>query len=392
MAQVLVIEDNETIREGISQILQRMGHTARGAANGLEGLKLFTQSRPDFVITDLKMDGLDGIEVLRRIKELAPDAIVMVLTAAGTVEAAVEAMKLGAFDFITKPISYDFLRMKVTSAIDVAKMRAENRYLRSELDRSFPETLLGSSAAFRKIKEAIQKVASTESTILLRGEGGTGKELIARTIHAKSRRSAKSFIRINCSGLSERALELQLFGHEREVVPEDSSQKTGLLELADGGTVMFDEVSDVAPSLQQRLGRFFQDRTFERIGSSNLLKSDVRIIVSTRKDLEREVREGRLREDLYHRIQIVPIDVPPLRERLDDFPQLAEFFLKKLAEKTGRQIEIDPPAMALLRLYSWPGNIRELKNTMERFSVLAPENRVRIEDLPSHIKNMSTSR
>lgn len=386
MAQILVIEDNVTMREGIAQILSRVGHDVRAAAGGKEGVSLFQQNSPDFVITDLKMEDMDGIGVLKRIREISPDALVMIITAFGTIEIAVEAMKLGAFDFITKPFPPDLLRVKVAGALDFARMRAENIFFRSESQREHPDTMIGQSKVLREIREQIARAAPTDSTVLITGESGTGKELVARSIHAQSKRGQRPFIKVDCSALAEGVLESELFGHERGAFTGAIQRKQGRFELADGGTIFLDEIGEVSPGIQLKLLRVLQDRCFERVGGTRTLKVDVRVISATNKLLQNEIKTGRFREDLYYRLHIVPVHIPPLRERREDIPSLVEHFLSILAKKNGRKVTLTPEAMALFKAYPWPGNIRELENLLERLHVLTPGGIVGIDALPDELK------
>ncbi|HLG20975.1 MAG TPA: sigma-54 dependent transcriptional regulator [Bdellovibrionota bacterium] len=386
MAQILVIEDNETMRDGIVQILARTGHDAKPARGGREGLTLFDQYAPDFVITDLKMEDMDGMAVLRKIKELSPEAVVMVITAFGTIETAVEAMKLGAFDFITKPFPPDLLRVKVTQALDIAKMKAENLFLRDESRHVFPDSMIGESRLLQNIRDQILRVAPTDSSVLITGESGTGKELVAREIHEQSKRARKPFVKVDCSALAEGVLESELFGHERGAFTGAIQRKPGRFELADGGTLFLDEVGEVPPGVQLKLLRVLQDRCFERVGGTRTLKVDVRILSATNKNLLERIRQGQFREDLYYRLHIVPIQLPPLRERRADIPLLVEHFLKKWNRKAGRRVQISPEAMVRLQAYQWPGNIRELENLLERTVVMARHDVIHVDDLPDGLK------
>jgi two-component system response regulator HydG len=389
MAQILIIEDNETMREGISQILSRAGHDTRTAGGGLPGLEMFEQSAPDFTITDLKMEDLDGMEVLRRIRLLSPEAGVLVITAFGTIETAVEAMKLGAFDFITKPFSPEMLRLKVRSALEFGKTKDENRYLKAELDRDRPSTISGSSKPVRHLLDQIVRVAPADSTVLIIGESGTGKELVARAIHAQSKRASMPFIKVDCAALAEGVLESELFGHERGSFTGATHRKPGRFELADTGTIFLDEVGEIPLQIQLKLLRVLQDRAFERVGGTRTIRVDVRVLSATNKDLAEEVRAGRFREDLFYRLQVVPLSVPPLRSRREDIAGLIDHFLEKHARKGGRKLSITPDAMAALIAYDWPGNVRELEHLIERLFVLAPDNIIRPEDLPEGLKKIN---
>ncbi|MFH1017023.1 MAG: sigma-54 dependent transcriptional regulator [Pseudomonadota bacterium] len=382
MAQILVIEDNETMREGIAQILSRMGHDARTAGGGLKGVEMFEQSTPDFVITDLKMEDLDGMEVLRRIRQLSPEALVMVITAFGTIETAVEAMKLGAYDFITKPFSPEMLRLKVRSGLEYGKTREENVFLKAELEKDRPSFMAGGSKPMQNLLSQIARVAPSDSTVLITGESGTGKELVARALHAQSKRCDKPFIKVDCVALAEGVLESELFGHERGAFTGATHRKPGRFELADTGTIFLDEVGEIPPHVQTKLLRVLQDRSFERVGGTRTIRVDVRVLAATNKDLGEEVRAGRFREDLFYRLQVVPLCVPPLRERREDIPVLIDHFLAKHARKSGRRLEITPEAHLALKAHDWPGNIRELEHLIERLYVLTPGNVIDLPELP----------
>ncbi len=383
MAQILIIEDNETMREGITHILSRMGHDVRAASGGKQGVEMFEQNAPDFVITDLKMEDLDGLEVLQRIRRRSPEALVMMITAFGTIETAVEAMKLGAYDFITKPFSPEMLRLKVRSALEYGKTRDENRYLKAELEKDQPSLMVGNAKPMRDLYDQIARVAPSESTVLITGESGTGKELVARALHARSKRSERPFIKVDCSALAEGVLESELFGHEQGAFTGATHRKPGRFELADTGTIFLDEVGAISLNVQTKLLRVLQDRSFERVGGTRTIRVDVRVLSATNKDLNEEVRAGRFREDLFYRLQVVPLFVPPLRQRREDIPVLVQHFMAKHARKGGRNLSITPEAVSILEAHDWAGNIRELEHLIERLYVLTPGNVIDLPDLPN---------
>jgi len=386
MAQLLVIEDNATMREGIVRTLSKEGHEVTPASGGKEGVRLFREVAPDFVITDLKMEDMDGIDVLRQIRENHPEALVMIITAFGTIETAVEAMKLGALDFITKPFSPDLLRVKVNHALDVVKTKAENQFLRRENWGRFPKEMIGNSSSIMKVQEQVARVAPTDSTVLVTGESGSGKELVARALHAGSPRAKKQFIKVDCTALAEGLLESELFGHERGAFTGAVQRKPGRFELADGGTIFLDEIGEISPSTQVKLLRVLQDRCFERVGGTRTIRVDVRIVSATNKDLLKEVTKGRFREDLYYRLHIVPIHLPPLRERPSDIKPLVRHFCSQLALAHGNEKRVTEEAIAILRSYQWPGNIRELENVLERAFVLTPGREIGADQLPQSLK------
>ncbi len=385
MAHILIVEDNTTMREGIVQILSSMGHEVHGAPSGKEGLQYFHFAGPEFVITDLKMDDIDGMKVLKEIRETSPETIVMIITAFGTIELAVEAMKMGAYDFITKPFPPDLLRVKVAKGLELVRARAENTYFRQEQNKKISDSIIGDSAAMKEIKEQVAKASSVDSTVLITGESGTGKEVIARAIHAQSTRKDKPFIKVDCASLAEGILESELFGHERGSFTGATTRKQGRFELADRGTLFLDEIGNLSAQTQLKLLRVLQDKSFERVGGNKTLQVDVRIISATNVDLKKLIKEGTFREDLFYRLHIVPINLPPLRKRKTDIPTLVHHFGGKLSNKIGRPFEITPAALEMLKTYDWPGNIRELMNVLERISVLAKNQVIDVEDLPIEI-------
>jgi two-component system, NtrC family, response regulator HydG len=393
MATILIIDDNETIREGLSHVVKKMGHTPIIAASGREGLDKFKETRADFVITDLKMEGLDGVEVLRSVREIDPDCPAMIITAFGTVETAVEAMKLGAFDFLIKPFAPEVVRLKVERALELraarrgkARLEAENAYLRDEESQRFGE-MVGSTEAMRKVFAVIERVAKAETSVAIYGESGTGKELVARAIHARSRRAAGPFIKVNCGALAETLLESELFGHEKGAFTGAIKRKLGRFELADAGTLFLDEIGDVSPSLQTKLLRVLQEREFERVGGETTIKVDVRVVSATNKDLSKEVAEARFREDLFYRLQVVPIHLPPLRERKDDLALLVDHFIARLAPKTNPRVRgIEDAALGRLYAYRWPGNVRELANVIEQALVFTDGDRIPPDALPEALR------
>jgi len=400
VANIVVIDDNETMREGMGTIIRKMGHNVKSAANGSEGLAYVGQGHIDVVLTDLKMEGMDGIEVITRCRNINPEIIVLLITAYGSIETAVEAIKKGAFDFVQKPFSQEILRVKVNQALDHAKLsrrnellEQQNRYLRDLEAGGFTiDQIIGGSKSLEKIMKTVAKVALGDSTVYIEGESGVGKELIARAIHQLSPRKDKPFIKVNCSALAEGVMESELFGHEKGSFTGAIRRKIGRFELADGGTLFLDEVGDVSHLIQLKLLRVLQEREFERVGGQTTLTVDVRIICATNKNLIEEVKAGAFREDLYYRMHIIPITVPPLRERKEDIPQLAKHFIKKLAGRTRKNIDsIDDIAVDSLSTYHWPGNIRELENVIEQTMVLCDGQVIVKSDLPSFIFSTSDS-
>ncbi len=391
MSNILIIEDNDTMREGLIQVLSKVGHYVQGVTSGPEGVVVFKREHIDVVLSDLKMKGMDGLQVLDELKRLDPDAVFVMMTAYGTIELAVEAMRRGAFDFITKPFSPDVLRVKVEKALGVRRMTYEHsrlqhfqEYVReNERDAAGFSAIIGKSKKVVEILETVRKVAAMDSSVIITGESGTGKELVARAIHYNSPRKDGPFIKVNCGALAEGVLESELFGHERGAFTGAVKRKMGRFELADHGTLFLDEIGDFSPAIQLKLLRVLQEREFERVGGTQTLQIDVRLISATNKDLRAEIDRGTFRSDLYYRLHIVPIVMPPLRERREDIPMLAEHFLQKHRAGGRKTVSgFSPEALEALKAYSWPGNIRELENTVEQAYVLTDGEIIEQKDLP----------
>lgn len=392
MATLLIIDDNETIREGLQQVVSKMGHDALVACSGADGLALFKKNSVDFVITDLKMEGVDGVQVLQGVAEMDPDCPTMIITAFGTVDTAVEAMKLGAFDFLQKPFAPEVVRLKVQRALELRaarharqRLESENDYLRAE-QQSQQGDLVGAAAPMQKVYRVVDKVAQTDASVLIQGESGTGKELVAHAIHKASPRHKKAFIKVNCGALPDSLLESELFGHEKGAFTGAIRRRIGRFELADGGSLFLDEIGDVSPTMQVKLLRVLQEREFERVGGEATIQVDTRVITATNKDLQKEVAEGRFREDLYYRLHVVPLSLPSLRERREDIPLLVKHFIDKLGPRTNPRVKgIDDDALARLMSHGWPGNVRELENAMEQALVFAGGERITVSALPEHL-------
>jgi two-component system response regulator HydG len=392
MATLLIIDDNETIRAGLHQVVSKMGHKALVASSGAEGLALFKKSSVDFVITDLKMEGVDGVQVLQGVSELDPDCPTMIITAFGTVDTAVEAMKLGAFDFLQKPFAPEVVRLKVQRALELRaarnarqRLESENDYLRAE-QQARQGDLIGESAPMQKVFRVIDKVARTDASVLIQGESGTGKELVAHAIHKASRRSEGPFIKVNCGALADTLLESELFGHEKGAFTGAIRRRIGRFELANGGSLFLDEIGDVSPTMQVKLLRVLQEQEFERVGGEATVRVDTRVIAATNKDLRQEVEEGRFREDLYYRLHVVPLSLPSLRDHREDIPPLVKHFIDKLGPRTNPQVtSIDDDALARLMSHAWPGNVRELENAVEQALVFAGGENITVSALPEHL-------
>lgn len=380
MNTVLVVDDKELMRDSVAGTLQRGGFKVRTAGDGESALASIASCRPDAVVTDLKMPGMTGLELLERIREIDDELPCVLMTAYGTVDTAVQAMKLGAFDYVTKPFEGDELLITIKRAIQHAHLVRENAVLRvggetgSERGLSGLERIIGDSPAIRRVKEQVRAVADSQGTVLIVGESGSGKEVVARAIHDLSPRSGEPFLAVNCAALTESLLESELFGHERGAFTGAERLRKGRFELADRGTLLLDEVSEVSPTIQAKLLRVLQERAFERVGSSLTIGVDVRVIATSNRDLPRAVERGEFRQDLFFRLNVLPIHLPPLRDRLEDIPALASHFLSEVCRREGREgVEFEAEAMTLLERYSWPGNVRELQNVCERAVVLLPE-------------------
>ena len=389
---IIIIEDNSTMRLGIEETLRRENYNTVSFDNGISALNHFKKYPAELAVIDLKMEPMNGIEVLEKIKQINSRTEVLMISAYGTVEEAVKAMHLGAADFMTKPFSPDELRIrvkkiyeKINNSQKIEVLIEQNKLLETELSKGYEE-IIGNSLSMRKIFSIIDQVAQKDSTVLIQGESGTGKELVARAIHNKSMRNENPFIKINCGALNDNLLESELFGHEKGAFTGAIKQKKGRFELADKGTLFLDEIGDVSTSMQVKLLRVIQEGEFERVGGESTIKTDVRIIAATNKNLNKLISEGKFREDLFYRLSVIPITIPSLRERKDDILVLVDHFLKKSAVKNviGKKI-IEQEGLRLLSEYSWPGNIRELENLIERLSVISSENVISPELITRHL-------
>jgi len=387
--KLLVIDDEPNIRTGLAQGLRSCADSTDTAADASEGLKLFERERHDIVITDLRLPGdLSGIDVVKRVRDASPDTHVIVITAFATVETAVEAMRLGAFDFVTKPVDLDVIRHQVRKAAEHHLLRDENRRLREELDAvgEVPD-IIGNCAATRDVIRQIRQVAQSDATALILGESGTGKELTARAIHRLSARRDRTFVGVNLGALPENLVESELFGHEKGAFTDAHRRKIGHFETADGGTLFLDEITETPAKTQIALLRVLEERELRRVGGDTTIPCDVRVVSATNQNIDRLVHEGAFREDLYYRLNVVPIHLPPLRERRDDIPLLAEHFLEQFCRRHGREPKhFAPEAMRALVGRAWPGNIRQLRNFVERLVVTVADNAIRTEDLPADSK------
>ncbi|MFZ5877143.1 MAG: sigma-54-dependent transcriptional regulator [Nitrospirota bacterium] len=380
MKKILVVDDHDSLRKGIAEAFQRSGHRVTEAPDAETAIRLIGEEFFGVVITDVSLPGKSGLEVLKTAKATNPLTTVLVMTAHGTVENAVEAMRLCCDDYIQKPFQIEELELKVSKLLEHQAVRQELDDLRGRV--GWPNQLVGTSAALRRLLTVIEKVSRGNSTVLIEGETGTGKELIANAIHAASPRNMRSLVKVNCAALPEPLLESELFGHERGAFTGAERQRIGRFELANGGTLFLDEIGDMSLPTQAKLLRVMQEQTFERVGGEKTISVDVRIIAATNKHLEQEARERRFREDLFYRLNVVTITLPPLRDRAEDVPLLARHFLERYARELGKPVAaIEPAANQVLERYPWPGNIRELENTIERAVLMAEGDTLRVHDL-----------
>jgi DNA-binding NtrC family response regulator len=387
--KVLLIDDEPILLVTVSDALAKAGYTVEIAENGQKGLMMFQEGSFDIVLLDMVMPDISGMDILREIKGLYPQTIVVMITAHGTIEKAVEAMKLGAHDFIAKPFSLDELILKLQNISSFQCLKEENIYLRQQLEKKYHfGNLIGKSDKMQEIYERIQIVSETDATVLIQGESGTGKELVANAIHYNSRRKNGPFIKVSCAALSKTILESELFGHERGAFSGAVQRKAGRFELADQGTLFLDEIGDISPTVQVKLLRVLQEREFERVGGSKTIRVDVRVISATKYDMD-EIKTKRLREDLYYRLNTIRIQLPLLRERREDIPLLAKFFLNEFRGRTSKSIlGFTEGALDLLEQYEWPGNIRELRNVVERAVAFCRTEKIQIADLPQEIREI----
>lgn len=368
MEKILVVDDEKSLREVMSIMLKRAGYAVTEAADGQEAIGQVNKEIYDLVITDLRMPIADGMDVLKAVKAASPETVVLVVSAFATADSAVEAMKHGAYDYLTKPFQVDEVQLIVRNALEKRRLSTENMLLKREMaSQSSFASIVGQSEAMRKVFDLVRKVADAKSNVLICGESGTGKELVARAIHYNSTRSSMPFVAVNCSAVPETLLESELFGHVKGSFTGAIANKAGLFEVANGGTIFLDEIGDTTPTIQVKLLRVIQEREFRRVGGNQDMKVDVRIIAATNRDLEKAVAEGAFREDLYYRLDVIPIRLPPLRLRTGDIPLLVQHFLDKFAQESGKQLPIlQPEAMHVLLGHEWRGNVRELENLIER--------------------------
>ena len=383
MGRILIADDHESLRRGVGQALAEAGHDVEEAPNGNAAIEKLHEGFFDVIVSDLKMGGSSGLDVLKTAKTLHPSCAVILMTAFGSVSTAVEAMKAGAFDYVQKPFEVEEMEVKIEKALEMRRMQHQIDYLRHAQGDIYDfDRIIGSSGALDKVLGVVRKVARSNTTVLVRGETGTGKELIAGAIHHNSHRAARNFIKVNCAALQENLLESELFGHEKGAFTGADKQRIGRFEQADGGTLFLDEIGDMSANTQAKILRVLQEHEFERLGGTRTIKVDVRLIAATNRDLTSMVEAASFREDLYYRLNVVTIEMPPLRERKEDIAALANFFIRRFSGELKKKVDgLESEALKLLMRYHWPGNIRELENAVERAMLLAEAPQIAVEDL-----------
>ena len=370
-ASILIVDDEVSILNSLSSILEDEGYDVSVAKSGMEALKHCAMNPPELMMLDIWMPEMDGLETLKRLRELVPNTQVMMMSGHGSIETAVKAIKLGAYDYIEKPLSLENVTLRVKHALDQHRLEQENRSLRTKVERKFE--LIGQAPVMQQLKQLIETAGPTNSRVLIGGENGTGKELVARAIHQHSHRATRPFVAVNCAAIPETLIESELFGHERGAFSGATTMKRGQFEQADGGTLLLDEIADMSLSTQAKVLRALQEQQFTRVGGTKLIKVDVRVLAASNKDLLQEIEKGTFREDLFYRLNVVPIVVPTLRDRREDIPLLVKHFLRVHAEEQGLKIkQVSPEAMDVFMQYEWPGNIRELRNLIERLMIMVP--------------------
>ncbi|MCL4478756.1 MAG: sigma-54 dependent transcriptional regulator [Deltaproteobacteria bacterium] len=382
---ILVVDDEDYIRSTIAGILTDEHYDVKLAKDGYEAMEVIKNYEPQIVLLDIWMPGIDGVEMLKKIKEQTPDTIVIMISGHGTIDTAVKTIKIGAFDFIEKPLSADKLLITIENGLKFYNLERENRQLRGKVEKKYE--LIGVSKSIKDLRRKIAIVAQTDSWVLITGENGTGKELVARSIHRMSKRTDMPFVDVNCAAIPDELLESELFGYEKGSFTGADRRRIGKIELADKGTIFLDEVGDMSLKMQAKLLRTLEEGRFERIGGNDSINVDIRVITATNKTLQNEIEEGRFREDLYYRLNVIPIHVSPLRERKDDIPVLINYFLKDLCDISRNEKTITDEAMDVLTQYRWNGNVRELKNLLERLFVLTEADTIDVDDIPAEIKN-----
>jgi len=386
MSRILIVDDEQGIRKSLAGLLSDEGYDASVAADGEAALGAVREHPADLVLLDIAMPGRDGIDVLEEMRRAWPRLPVIMMSGHGTIETAVRATQLGAFDFIEKPLGAEKLLLTIRHALERSRLERENRELRAKTIRA--HEILGSSPPVQRLKEQIQLAGPTNGWVLITGENGTGKEMVAKQLHVHSKRADGPFVEVNCAAIPEELIESELFGHEKGAFTGAIAQKRGKFELANGGTIFLDEIADMSLRTQAKILRILQEHKFERVGATDTIEVDVRVIAATNKSLEKEIQEGKFREDLYYRLNVIPFHVPPLRERREDIPVLVKSFAEEFCVESGaRPKPVTGRALALLQSYAWPGNVRELRNLVERLVLMTPGPRIRAQDLPEELRS-----
>ncbi len=384
MKTILIVDDEESIRLSLEGVLEDEGFRPVFAATGEGCLNMIREENPDLVLLDIWMPGIDGLETLQRAKATWPDLLIVMMSGHGTIETAVKALKLGAHDFIEKPLALEKVLVCIQNALRMGQLLEENRSLKERMARDYQ--MIGDSAAIRTLKEQIEVAAPTNGWVLISGENGTGKELVARAIHTYSHRQDKPFIEVNCAAIPEDLIESELFGHEKGAFTGATAQRKGKFDQANEGTLFLDEIGDMSLKTQAKVLRILQERKFERVGGNRTIEVDVRVIAATNKELDEEIRRGNFREDLFYRLNVLPFHVPPLRERREDIPSLAKHFLHYFCRQESREVKsLSSGALKILQNYPWPGNVRELKNLIERLVIMVPDTVIREDHLPANL-------
>lgn len=388
MKSILIVDDELSIRQSLEGILEDEGFQTSFAATGEDAISMIQGEDPDLVLLDIWMPGIDGLETLKRIKHLRANQLVIMMSGHGSIETAVKATRLGAYDFIEKPLSLEKVLLSIQNALKIGQLVAENEALKEKINRDYE--MIGESAPISKLKKQIAIAAPSSGWALITGENGTGKELVARAIHQQSTRNAKPFVEVNCAAIPEELIESELFGHEKGAFTGATAARKGKFDQANGGTLFLDEIGDMSLKTQAKILRILQEHTFERVGGNRTIEVDVRVIAATNKDLEEEIRESNFREDLYFRLNVLPFTVPPLRERKEDISRLTQHFLQYFCSKESREIKsVEQTALEALTSYNWPGNVRELKNLIERLVIMTPDQSIGISDLPHAITKVN---
>ncbi len=389
--RILVIDDEAAIRDSLRMILEYEDYEFVGAPSGADGVALVKREPPNMVVLDIKMPGMNGLETLAEIRKVDEALPVAMISGHGTITDAMQATRLGAFDFIEKPFTSERVLVTVAKGLELRELRQENRELKLAMESKYE--IVGESPSLRKVLEAVKRAAPTNATVMLLGESGVGKELVARTIHRNSPRASQRFVQVNCAAIPEELIESELFGHEKGSFTGATEKQIGKFEQADRGTIFLDEVGDMSPKTQAKVLRVLQEQEVERLGSARTVKVDVRVIAATNKNLDEAIQRGEFREDLYFRLNVIPMIVPPLRERREDIPQLVHHFAKRISDEHNVKLKrFDPRAMEGLQRYRWRGNIRELRNTVERLMIMTPGDVIRVEDLPPEVRTEAPSR